>query len=272
MNRPELLDNKFAAYEEDLLSIEDFLAERNQFHLGVFGHPKSGKTYLAFTAPKPIYIISLDPKGTVGPLRNAVKAGLVSNGDVFINEPIKACWGRPIPMPTEKQEDLLYDYIRTAIENVVRKGKGTLVVDGMTYLYELTREVEMRAIIAKRELQKKELFRFDFGTATVAHRKLVNAMKESDLNFMGIYEAEHEYDKEGHELASWKFTGMSKSPFFYDVWGETKENVLRGGGSEYLFIIRYCRYLDGKKGLEIENPTFEDILYESQTEEGEEED
>jgi hypothetical protein len=251
------------------VSLDDFLGERKRSSMALWAETGLGKTYLALSCPKPIFLLNFEPDGPYWALRNAKRNGLISNGDVRISEVLRDAFkdedAEPDVVRTLYEDQVIYDYTLEILKRITTdEHEGTVIIDTGTELWHICDLVESEEIVRKREKQGKERYPFDYRKSNRAFRSIIDRVNHSDLNLLVLNHAQNPYSSKGQaQRKKWEYHGNNHLSKWVDVFFRLRSEI----GDEDLSITRWaeiqkCRLDDKLHGVEIDNPTWDVILDE----------
>ncbi len=260
----------------DFIVASDYLEHMSPLLLGFWAETGVGKSYLCLSFPPPVFLVSFEPEGPYWAVKNAIKRKLIRPDQVFINEVIPAAFPDTPPFPRDLgDEKRLYAYVKRELDDILEnEPKGTLVIDTGTTFNQTVQEVELEEIRKKRELQKRELFPFDYARPNKVYQQLVDAIRGTELSCVFTHHAAPMYNSQGEKLKDkWEYSGNNKLPQWCDIFGRLRRDmnyydtsggeVLKDGDPRKMrrwFEVEKCRLDDSKVGLEIDNPTYSTLL------------
>tara|TARA_Y100000310_G_scaffold341775_1_gene442021 strand:- start:2491 stop:3309 length:819 start_codon:yes stop_codon:yes gene_type:complete len=261
-----------AKFRSALIPIEDYVEDRIRYAISLWASTGVGKTYFCLTAPKPIYIVSFEPKASSWALKTAYEAGFVQEGDVMVAEAITEALGSdPSMVRTLDEEKDIHEWTLDFLNFLLREKNeegGTIAIDTATTFWHIVDEVEGESIREKRAAQKKDLFRFDYRYANKAFKYLIDILRGSNFNLIFTHHDESTYNAKGTEMVKKrKFTGNKKIGEWVDVQVRLRFEDVREDEDDEPEMLRWvevekCRMKEGLIGTEIDNPTFDRIVKE----------
>lgn len=246
-----------------LIRVDEYLRARRQFVISVWGEAKTGKSAFILTCPRPIFLLSFEPDGPYWALKNALDANIIGPDDVYIDEVIKNALGDSPPIQRTVDEDkAIYNHVQQQINYILKnEGRGTLGIDTGTTYWNITEIVEMDDITSKRKRQGQELFTFDWRYANAAMKKTMDTIRSGRLHCVITGHASPKYNLKGQRLNTWEYQGNHQLPRWVDIHMRLRyDQEYDEKGPRHWAVVEACRLDLTKKGIEIDNPTFDTVI------------
>ena len=246
---------------DNFKSLDEYLKNRRRMVMSVWAGTGIGKSYFGLTAPKPIYFLSLEPDGPYWSLKTALDNGTIKQEDIVIDEVIRnALEGEKVPLVRTMVENAkIYKYMKDIIEEIIEQGddNGTIVIDTGTTWNQFIQEIEMEAVVRKRQGQNQSIFPFDYAVANKAMKSSVDAIRNSNLNCIITHHASTVYNSKGEETSRIKISANNQLHQWVDV---QLQLIYSEQSHERYAVIEKCRIDPTKVGEEIDNPSFDSIV------------
>ena len=212
--------------------------------VAAWGEPKTGKTTFALSFPEPIFYLNMDWGLDHHIERNAGRE--IYRADYLSLE----------PELSEGQAEMMlksfeHDYA-AALKRGRADGKGTIVIDTSTQLWQLVSKVFLDDIKKKRKNQ--EVYPFDYGNANAYFQNLVNQVKASPMNMVLIQRAREKYGPNGQPTGNYEIQGNNAVPYLAGVVLHMHKE-----DGKHFGRIDSCWETTAVEGLDLENPTYDSL-------------
>ena len=247
-----------------MVSLEDFLEKRKRASMGIWAETGIGKTRFCFTCPKPVFYLSFEPDGPYWALKNALRDGVIKEGDVQIIEVIREAFKNEGDIPlvkTLEEEIVIYEFALKTIQEIIDNyHTGTVAIDTGTEFWHLVDAVEGEAIVKKRAKQGKDRFPFDYRVSNRAFRSVIDSVNASDLNLIVTNHAQEKYSSKGvAQPGKFNYQGNKHLSKWVDVFMRLHSDG-NGNSIERWAEIEKCRLDDTLREKEIVDPTWDEVM------------
>jgi|TARA_R100000049_G_C1943650_1_gene88212 hypothetical protein len=252
---------------QELMSASDYLEERDQLFVSFWGLTGLGKTWLACTFPKPIYLLSLDMKGPHGVVKRMVKRKLIKPNDIMITEAMKACFGDKIPIaPDYEDTQELWGYTKDWVDGITKAygdSGGTVVIDTASSMWETCDTAISEPIRLRLERTKKDWQRWDYQHANRGMKGPLEKVTATSLNLVVVSHAKEAYNAKGQPTGKFLYRGFKQIPELADIHFRIGVEKLGRGekmtNDDRYILVEKCREDDKLLGAKLYDPTYEDI-------------
>lgn len=218
--------------------------ENDRLIVGVWGRPKTGKTQFALSFPEPIYFHNFD-WGIEHHL-----PGLTER-EVYV-----ANYLTP-DLSAQEAENMLRMFERD-YASALAQGKGTIVIDTTTQLWNLISKVFLEKIKAKRK--DGQVYPFDYADANAYFQNLINQVKDSGMNMVLIQRAKEKYNASGQPSGEHEQQGNNGIPYLVQV-----QLHITKDGESHLAEIEECWNTTAAEGITLQNPSYSSLKNVIQT-------
>lgn len=230
---------------------------KNRLILDIWGKPKSGKTTTALSFPEPIFYFNWD----LG-LEHHVDRLRTSGRDIRVATYVCS----PLMTPEETIAGIK-DFERDFATAMKEVGEGTIVWDTASDLWALISKkvvddamarIRKKAAERNREAPEKPPM-FEYGPANAYWLNLVRIVKASRASLVLIEREKPVYDEGGRDTGRTARQGQKDNGYVAEL--TMKMDMQRTtAGVRHVGTVESSVFGDSMLGVEVENPTFENIM------------
>jgi hypothetical protein len=235
------VDEKVLA-ELKTMGFSDDVAERpRRLVASVNGQPKTGKTHFSLTAPDPIFFINIDI-GTEGVVDKFQAQG-------------KSIYLYDVRVPRTASKDIyvpMWENLKKIFEKVFKVGKGSVVVDTDSEVYELARLAKFGKLT--------QVMPQHYTEVNNEYREILRLAYDSPMNALFIHKMKPKYIQNAR-TNEYEPSGMGDMEYNVQVNIEMHREAGEDG-PEFSAFIKDCRHEPSVTGtwLEGEMCSFEFLL------------
>src|SRR5215471_1022312 len=181
--------------------------------IGLWGDAKTGKTHFCLTAPGPLYLINTDHGFSELLGRDEFRDLDIWAEDV--TEDISA--GTPGSFEAAQAALARFHETYTGwIQQIERNGRGTIIVDNASFLWELVQYVKLEEAKRARFAQQSKVKsfeelrdqRFDYGPVNHYYNVMMRAIYNTPGNLILTHSARSKYNERGEETSQLQMQGF----------------------------------------------------------------
>ena len=219
----------WGAKEAEKKKIEFKRAYRKEnLKVGIFGLPKTGKTYFSLTAPEPIAVIDTE----LGTAPVAIQH--------FPEKDIRIYEVDVLSGSGDIDPDMAIRNIEMAVRDIVLdENIKTVVLDSGTDLWSF---MHMWLDRVARKTKIGTIVRTEWGMANARYRAIVQKLRAMKKHLIFTGHAKPVYTEDGKETNMFKPDWQRDTAYWFDVIVETAKKAT-GKGWEFQLIVRDVRFM-----------------------------
>ena len=241
----------------------DQILQQRGMNLAVWGSYGVGKTFLGFSFPEPIYVISTE-EGVAQLLHHFPDKDIriMECTESYTDAPIKKQTGKADDTPGSNDPEFSLRNIEKATLMLKDIKKGTILLDSGTDVWEFfSAWIDYNA---DKYTKSGQMMRTEWGKVNSKYKNIFMRLMSRPVNFVVTLRSQNIYNAEGRETTAQKFSGQKNTLFIPDIIlhldqkPATKvgaDGKIQSAGKQRIAIVEKNRF--GQAGQTIIDPTYD---------------